>query len=70
MGNELWRFTRGINKDRVINCSFDELTVIHSFTSGNFASTVHEHLPKYFMRFGVILDSDYRRVYEMSLDTD
>lgn len=54
----------------VISCSFDELTVIHSYTSGHFIPTVHEHLPKYFMRFGVPLDSDYRRVYEMPLDTD
>lgn len=47
----------------VITYSFDELTVIHSYVYGWYRSSIHNHIPAYFKRFGVPLQENHQRIF-------
>lgn len=45
-----------------ISYSYDELTVIHSRVRGWYVNTVHNYIPKYFVRFDIPLDTNHERL--------
>lgn len=45
----------------VISCSYEKLTVIHSYTTGVYQYGINDHIPCYFQRFHVPLEEEHER---------
>ncbi|MBO5906576.1 MAG: hypothetical protein J6Q85_00285 [Clostridia bacterium] len=59
------KFNRSVHF-MTVSYSYEDLTVIHSFASGNFYNgKTGDYIPKYFVRFGVPTNEIYERYYDI-----